>query len=50
MQYTVVDAHGATATAPVQVTVAEDVPLRGPDRARRQVQASDVKGSALRST
>ncbi len=45
--YTVVDAHGATATAPVQVTVAEDVPLVPPIARDDRIQASDVKGSSL---
>ncbi len=47
VQYTVADAHGATATAPVQITVAEDVPLVAPVARDDRIQASDVKGEAL---
>ncbi|MDQ4215245.1 Ig-like domain-containing protein [Microbacterium sp. ASV81] len=47
VQYTVADSHGATATAPVQITVADDVPLVAPIARDDRVQASDVKGSSL---
>ncbi|WP_345184825.1 Ig-like domain-containing protein [Microbacterium panaciterrae] len=45
--YTVFDSHGATATAPVQITVAEDVPLVPPIARDDRIQASDVKGDSL---
>ncbi|MGN8026721.1 Ig-like domain-containing protein [Microbacterium sp. 22242] len=44
--YTVVDSHGATATAPVQITVADDVPLVPPIARDDRIKASDVKGSS----
>ncbi len=47
VQYTVSDSRGATATAPVQITVAEDVPLVAPIARDDRIQASDVKGESL---
>ncbi|VXB42191.1 Fibronectin type III domain protein [Microbacterium sp. 8M] len=47
VQYTVADSRGATATAPVQITVAEDVPLVAPIARDDRIQASDVKGESL---
>ncbi|WP_295013505.1 Ig-like domain-containing protein [uncultured Microbacterium sp.] len=47
VQYTIADDKGATATAPVQITVAEDVPLVPPIARDDWVKASDVKGESL---
>ena len=47
VQYTVADSKGAMATAPVQITVAEDVPLVAPIARDDRIQASDVKGESL---
>lgn len=47
VQYTIADDKGATATAPVQVTVSEDVPLVPPIARDDRVQASDLKGKDL---
>ncbi|MFD5224363.1 Ig-like domain-containing protein [Microbacterium sp. NPDC058342] len=45
LQYTVRDAKGAKATAPVSVTVDEDVPLMTPVARDDRVQVTDVKDS-----
>ncbi len=43
LQYTIQDAKGAEATAPISVTVDEDVPLMTPVARDDRVQVSDVK-------
>ncbi|MDR2323072.1 MAG: tandem-95 repeat protein [Microbacterium sp.] len=47
VEYTIADDKGATATAPVQITVADDVPLVPPIARDDRVQASDLKGKSL---
>ena len=47
LQYTVVDARGATATATIQVTVDEDVPLLAPIARDDRLQPSDLKDGSL---
>ncbi|MDN8547925.1 Ig-like domain-containing protein [Microbacterium sp. NM3R9] len=42
IQYTIEDARGLTATAPVQITVEEDVPLQRPIARDDRVRAEDV--------
>jgi len=46
LRYTIVDELGATATAVVQVTVDEDVPLKAPIARDDRVLVTDVKDSA----
>ncbi|MCK2026201.1 tandem-95 repeat protein [Microbacterium sp. SSW1-47] len=47
LQYTVSDARGATATATLQITVDEDVPLQAPVARDDRLQPSDLKDGGL---
>lgn len=47
LQYTIRDQRGATATAVVQVTVSEDVPLLRPIARDDFVRAADVEGTSV---
>lgn len=47
LQYTAVDARGATATATLQITVDEDVPLQAPVARDDRLQPVDLKDGGL---
>ncbi|WEK61956.1 MAG: Ig-like domain-containing protein [Candidatus Microbacterium colombiense] len=47
LQYTVVDTRGATATATLQITVDQDVPLKAPVARDDRLQPSDLKDGSL---
>ncbi|MFK3676838.1 Ig-like domain-containing protein [Microbacterium sp. NPDC090218] len=47
LQYTAVDARGATATATLQITVDEEVPLQAPVARDDRLQPSDLKDGGL---
>ncbi|MDQ0726930.1 hypothetical protein QFZ21_001930 [Microbacterium sp. W4I20] len=47
LQYTVSDARGATATATLQITVDEDVPLQAPVARDDRLQPADLKDGSL---
>ena len=47
LQYTVSDARGATATATLQITVDEEVPLQAPIARDDRLQPSDLKDGGL---
>ncbi|MHC9045148.1 Ig-like domain-containing protein [Microbacterium saperdae] len=47
LQYTVVDSRGATATATLQITVDEEVPLKAPVARDDRLQPADLKDGSL---